>query len=190
MDYTQLSLREVGAELGIIARDVDAAFGTLDARQLNWKPDTTRWSVGQCFEHLFTANRLMFDAAVAALDPSRTRTIWQRLPVVPGLLGRMMVRSQAPGGRRKFSAPPAARPAESDVAADIVDRFVDQQRGGANAVSTLRDRDAVRTIMVSPFVRVITYSVLDGWRLIVAHDHRHIEQARRVMSAPGFPTRR
>ena len=41
--------------------------------------------------------------------------------------------------------------------------------------------------MTSPFIGVITYSVLDGWRLMVAHDHRHIEQAQRVRTSPGFP---
>jgi hypothetical protein len=41
--------------------------------------------------------------------------------------------------------------------------------------------------MTSPFMRVITYSVLDGWRLVVAHNHRHIQQAKRVVQAQGFP---
>jgi hypothetical protein len=41
--------------------------------------------------------------------------------------------------------------------------------------------------MVSPFVAFITYSVLDGCRLIVTHERRHFEQARRVTQEPGFP---
>jgi len=189
MDYARLSLPQVGIELDRIAGEAQAAFGTLEPRQLNWKPDATRWSVGQCFEHLVTANRLMFAAALAALDPGHPRTIWQRLPVLPGLVGPMMVRSQAPENARRFSAPAAAQPAASDVAAGIVERFVAQQREGAGAVARLDERTAGETIMVWPFVRVVAYSVLDGWRLVVAHDRRHIEQARRVMAAPGFPAR-
>ena len=41
--------------------------------------------------------------------------------------------------------------------------------------------------MASPFVGIVTYSVLDGWRLMVAHERRHVQQARRVMATPGFP---
>ena len=41
--------------------------------------------------------------------------------------------------------------------------------------------------MTSPFARIITYSVLDGWRLMLAHDRRHVEQARRVVQSPEFP---
>jgi len=29
--------------------------------------------------------------------------------------------------------------------------------------------------------------VLDGWRLIFAHERRHFEQARNVSLSPGFP---
>jgi hypothetical protein len=41
--------------------------------------------------------------------------------------------------------------------------------------------------MVSPFIKVVAYSVLDGWRLIFAHERRHFQQARGVASSTGFP---
>jgi hypothetical protein len=187
MDYTTLSLADVKTGLDDVARDAQATFGGLDARQLNWRPDATRWSVAQCFEHLLTANRLMFQAADEALTDATTRTLWQRLPLLPRLFGRMLIRSQSPGAVRKFTASPKAQPAASDIAADIVLRFVEQHRNAAARVQALDERDAARAIMTSPFIGVVTYSVLDGWRLVVAHDRRHVEQARRVTLSPGFP---
>ena len=47
--------------------------------------------------------------------------------------------------------------------------------------------DDARRIMVSPFVSRVTYSVLDGYRLIAAHQRRHFEQAQRVTEDPDFP---
>ena len=187
MDYATLSLAEVGTGLDDLAQETQATFGGLDARQLNWRPDATRWSVAQCFEHLLTANRLMFQTADAALNNAEPRTLWQRLPVLPGVLGRMLIRSQAPGAARKFTAPSKAQPASSDIAADIIQRFVEQHRDAVVRVQALDGPNAARTIMTSPFIRVVTYSVLDGWRLILAHDRRHFEQARRVTLSPGFP---
>jgi hypothetical protein len=113
--------------------------------------------------------------------------VWQRLPVLPKIYGRMLVRSQAPSSRRKFTAPIKAQPATSDIGADIIQRFVEQHRHAATLVQALDERQAARAIMTSPFIRVVTYSVLDGWRLIFAHDRRHIEQARGVTLSPGFP---
>jgi hypothetical protein len=187
VDYTTLSLAEVRAGLDDVARDTQATFGGLDARQLNWRPEAARWSVAQCFEHLLTANRQMLQAAEAALDNAQPRTLWQRLPMLPGLVGRMLIRSQAPSTARKFTAPAKAQPATSDIAADVIQRFVEQHRDAVARVQTLDDRDAARAIMTSPFIKVVTYSVLDGWRLMLAHDRRHFEQARRVTQSPGFP---
>jgi hypothetical protein len=186
MDYTTLSLAEVRTALADVARDAQGTFGGLDGRQLNWRPDATRWSVAQCFEHLLTANRLMFQAAEHALQHPPS-TLWQRLPLLPGLLGWMLIRSQAPDAVRKFTAPSRAQPTTSEVPGDIIRRFVNQHREAAEWMRTIAERDAGRAIMTSPFLRVVTYSVLDGCRLVVAHDRRHVEQARRVMLSPEFP---
>jgi hypothetical protein len=187
MDYTTLSLTEVRTGLDAVAQDTQATFGVFDAGQLNWRPDAAQWSVAQCFEHLLTANRLMLQAAKAALNHDRARTVWERLPVMPGVLGRMLIRSQSPTAARKFTAPPKAQPATSDIPADVIQRFIEQHREAVAWVQALDERDAASSIMTSPFVKVITYSVLDGWRLMLAHDRRHFEQARRVTLSPGFP---
>jgi hypothetical protein len=188
MEYTTLSPAQVRAGLDAAAADTAAAFSTLDPRQLNWRPDATKWSVAQCLDHLLTANLLMLNAAHAALDDAAPRTIWQRLPVMPGVFGRMLIRSQAPQATRKFTASPLATPAASDIPADILPRFVAHTREIVAWLPALDEHRAAAAIMTSPFVTFITYSVLDGARLILAHDHRHIEQARRVTQSPGFPS--
>ena len=187
MDYTNLTLREIESALAGIVRDTDATFRRFDARQLNWRPDAKQWSVAQCFDHLLSANRLMFAAAEHALTGVAAPTIWQRLPVLPGVFGRALIRSQAPDSTRKYKAPAKAQPSVSDVAPDVVERFVGQQRESVSTVLGLDELRSSRVVMTSPFVRIITYSVLDGWRLVVAHNHRHIGQAKRVIQAQGFP---
>jgi hypothetical protein len=73
----------------------------------------------------------MFRAAQDALDHTRPRTLWQRLPVLPGVLGRLLIRSQAPTATRKFTAPSKAQPATSDIAPDVIQRVIGQQRDAA-----------------------------------------------------------
>lgn len=188
MDYTKLSLFDVTRELEEIARQTRSTFGGLDERQLNWRPDPAQWSVAQCFAHLVAADALMFGAAGEAMSDSRPRTVWQRLPVLPRIFGRLLIRSQAPDSQRKYTASPRAQPAATPIAADIIPRFVEQQQRAADLVRRLDEREAGRVIMTSPFVRFITYSVLDGWRLVVAHNRRHFEQACRVLASPEFPS--
>lgn len=178
----------MAAELDAIARDAASVFGGLDERQLNWRPTATSWSVAQCFDHLLNTNRGMFASADAAVGHSRPRTVWQRLPGLPTLFGRLLIRSQMPEAKRKFSAPPQAHPASSAIDPQIIERFITHQHDAAARVRALDGRDAGRVIMVSPFVSFITYSVLDGCRLVVTHERRHFEQARRVTQEPGFPS--
>ena len=47
--------------------------------------------------------------------------------------------------------------------------------------------DAGKIIITFPVVRIITCSFLDACRVIVAHEQRHILQARRVAQLPQFP---
>lgn len=186
MDYTALSLDEARRALDATAREAQATFGGFTAEQLNWRPDARAWSVAQCFDHLRTANHLMVTAARHAL--SNPPGFWQRLPLTPGFFGRQLVRSQSPQATRKFTASAVATPTQSAVGADIVDRFLAGHRDRALWLQTLDPALAGQTIMVSPFVRFITYSVLDGCRLMAAHDRRHFEQARRVTESAGFPS--
>lgn len=188
MDYTTLTIDQVRAELDKVVADVRATFGPLDVRQLNWRADATSWSVAQCLEHLVNANREMCGAIRRAADPAESKTVWQRLPMLPGLYGRLMITSLTPTNPRKLPAPRAARPSASEIDARIVERFVDGQQEVMTLVRTVADRDQARLIMVSPFVRFITYSVLDALRLIAAHERRHFEQALRVTEAARFPT--
>jgi hypothetical protein len=186
-DYATLSLTDVESQLDAIARDTQSVFGQLDERQLNWQPDAASWSVAQCFAHLLNANREMFQAVDAATDSARPRTMWQRMPILPGVFGWMLIRSQMPESKRKFTAHSKATPASSAIDSGIIERFVACQREAAARVRALEGRDVARLVMVSPFVTFITYSVLDGCRLIVTHERRHFEQARRVTREAGFP---
>jgi hypothetical protein len=187
VDYTRLTLAEVESGLVAVAAEVRSTFSRLDTRQLNWQVGADRWSVAQCLDHLLAANRLMLRAADDALAGSAPRSVWQRLPILPAVLGRMLIRSQSPGATRRFTAPVQAHPASSGIEADIVQRFLAQHQDAVARLQALDADRAARAIMTSPFIKVVTYSVLDGWRLILAHDRRHVQQAHGVMRSPGFP---
>ena len=186
-DYRHLSLNGVAADFAAMAVDADMAFGSLDARRLNWQPDETRWSIAQCFDHLLSTNTLMVRSMDAAMSGSASPSVWHRVPLLTRALGLMLITSQSPGAKRKFTAPRQARPASSAIDGHIIKRFVDYQHQAESHVRAFEGREVARIIMVSPFMSFVAYSVLDGCRIVVAHQRRHFEQARRVMEAPGFP---
>ncbi|MGH9845736.1 MAG: DinB family protein [Blastocatellia bacterium] len=185
--FTKLSLSEMLVETEAIAADAQRAFGHLNAQQLNWKPGAAGWSVAQCLEHLMAANPPMLQAIDEAMAGTKRPRFFERLPVLPGLFGKLMVKIVSPGFNQKLKAPPTARPAASAIDAQVVNRFLTHQHEIAERINGLERLGAARIVMTSPFVSFITYSLLDACRLIVAHERRHLAQAQRVMETPGFP---
>ena len=50
-----------------------------------------------------------------------------------------------------------------------------------------RGLELERITITSPVVRLITYSLMDAYRLVVVHEQNHFVQASRLLQLPGFP---
>lgn len=183
-----MSLPELVDESEAVSRDVQSTFGQLNAEQLNWKPNADSWSVAQCLDHLLNANSEMLRVFDPVINGAKRTRFVERLPVLPGLWGRLMVKMVAPQGKQKLKAPAAAAPSASKLDLQIVSRFVAKQHEVSQKLKAVEHLNPDKVVVTSPFIGLITYSLLDAARIIVAHERRHFEQARRVMAAEGFPS--
>ena len=188
MAYYRVELPALIEVANTVAPQVRAEFGSLRADQLNWKPSPDKWSVGQCYDHLIVSNAEYFPIFDRVLQGAKTtNTIWESLSGLPRLWGQMLIKAVSPDGARKQKAPKILAPTTSAVDAGIITRFIDQQERVVSYLNTITAVDADTIIITSPVARVITYSLLDACRVIVAHEQRHILQARRLMQLPEFP---
>jgi hypothetical protein len=181
---------ELGAlldELRALTEDARSVFGGLSAAQLNWKPAPERWSVGQCFDHLITTNRTFFADMERVASGKHRASLWGRVSPLSGFFARFILRSLDPEKGRKTKSPRVFRPASSDVSPDVIEQFEKHQRELAERMRATAGADIARTIVTSPVSPVATYSLLDAYRIVVAHERKHFEQARRVSEAEGFP---
>jgi hypothetical protein len=180
-------LSQLVEELGAITNDARKLFGSLDAGRLNWKPSAERWSVGLCFNHLIQTNRCFFPDMERIASGTFKSTGWARVSPLSGLFARMILRALDPVKGRKTKAPKVFLPASSDVDADVIERFVEHQRELTGRMRATAGRDLRRTMVTSPVAAVATYSLLDAYRIVVAHERKHFEQARRVTEDGRFP---
>ena len=170
-----------------VANDTRSTFGHLSPSQLNWKPSPERWSVAQCFDHLLTSNKgylPIIDNVLAGYK----RTFWQSMPVLPGLMGKLLVKSMDPASTRKVKAPKRFQPAQSDISGSVINDFVDQQAKLVEKMKATQHLDLEKIVITSPVAGVVIYSLMDAYRLIVVHEQRHFQQAKRVIEEPGFPS--
>ena len=174
-------------DAGVIAADVRSSFGGLSAAQLNWKPSAERWSIAQCFDHLITSNKGYLPIIESVRGGTKKTRFLERLPVLPGLAGKLLIKSLDPASTRKLKAPKNFEPAQSDISASVIDDFVAQQDKVIEGMKSTSHLDLNRIVITSPAVSFVTYSLLDAYRIIVVHERRHFQQAQRVAAEPAFP---
>ena len=172
---------------GTIAKEARSSFGGLSAEQLNWKPAAERWSIAQCFDHLIQSNKGFFPVIESVLAGTRKTTFLERLPILPGLAGKLLIKSLDPASTRKIKAPKNFEPAQSNISASIIEDFVAQQEKIVEGMKSTSHLDLNKIIVTSPAASFVTYSLIDGYRIIVVHEQRHFQQAQRVAAETGFP---
>jgi hypothetical protein len=177
----------LAAQARATAAHVQARFGRLSAPQLNWKPAPDRWSVGQCLDHLLTADGAYFPVFETVRQGGYRKTLWQRMPGLPTFFGRMLLKTIDPANTRKSKAPAIFTPASSAVDTGVVRRFGEQQATLVGYLEAGAGLDLDGTIIASPVSRIVTYSLFDAFRILVRHAQRHVQQADRVVALDAFP---
>lgn len=175
------------AELRAVGEDASKVFGGLSAAQLNWKPSAEQWSVGQCFDHLIVTNCCFFPDMERVAAGTYKSSLWGRVSPLSGFFARFILKALDPEKGRKTKAPRVFEPAQSNVAADVIKRFAAHQQELSTKMRATAGADLRGLKVTSPVSPVATYSLLDAYRIVVAHERRHFEQARRVTQSKGFP---
>jgi hypothetical protein len=174
------------SELEAISGDARKTFGNLSPAQINWKPSADDWSVGQCFEHLIKTNALFLPELERVASGGRRNSFLENYSPLSSFFGNLMVNSLKKDGR-KFKAPSPKIVPRSDVDARIVEQFAAHQADLVERIRKTTAADWEKTKITSPFMRLITYKLADGFRILVEHERRHLRQASRVTQAENFP---
>ena len=174
-------------EAHVIAEDAQKIFGHLSKEQLNWKPNADQWSVAQCFEHLIVINTGNFPRLKKIARGEYQPSLKERLPLLPRFFGSMILKAVQPKAKRKFKADPRFEPASSAIGVDIIAKFKAHQEEVIDYMKITKRLNLRKVIITSPVASFATYSLLDAYKILVAHERRHMAQATRLMETNGFP---
>jgi hypothetical protein len=179
-------LKKLTSELEKISEDAETAFGKLSAEQINWKPSAAGWSVGQCFEHLIKTNSLFFTELEKIERGERKNSFLENYSPLSGFFGNLLIKSLQKDSR-KFKAPSEAIVPPSEIDARIIEQFGKHQMELIDKIKRTENADWQKTKITSPFMKLMTYKLEDGFRVVVEHEKRHFRQAERATQAAGFP---
>lgn len=179
-------MNEIISELERISEDVRKAFGGFSGEQINWRADADSWSVGQCFDHLIKSNELLFDEFDKVASGTRQNSFWENWSPFTSFGGNLLINSLKKD-ERKFKAPTQKIVPPSEINAEIIEKFAAHQTELIEKIKKCEKADPQKTVVTSPFIKLMTYKFGDGLTIIVEHEKRHFRQAERVTQAENFP---
>jgi len=163
-------------------------FGGLGPEAFNWQPGEGRWSVAQCLEHLNQTGLRWADHLGPILFNAMRRGVHHQKLHRPGPVGRKTIAMMETVGRR-LKAPSLFEPAARNDH-DLRDVFTAFNAAGESWEGTLRRACLldISSLQVGSPAAAWMRMPLGTWLYALsAHEDRHLEQAREVMAAPGFP---
>jgi DinB superfamily len=180
-------LQGYGDQLLSIKQDASGLMSGVSDAQFNWQPGPGRWSMAGCFDHLNkSAGDLFMPMIDKAIAQARARNLTSGGPFVYSAIERWAIRNNDAPAKMKFKAPKKFQPAPQlpvdQVRADFL-RWQDELQ------KRMRDADGLdlqRTKQVWPFWP-LKWSLGGLILMMLAHERRHIYQARQVRQNPAFP---
>ena len=173
----QPQLAGVIGELDACTGDARRLAAAMDDAAFARRPAPERWSPAECIAHLTITTDVYLPLIRGGLERARA---------MPGARGRyrcdwkgwLLARSLEPSPRFKMRTPPRFEPRDPGPKAKVMDDFVRSQESLAALVRESSGRDLKRVAIASPFNAKMSYNMYSCFKILTAHERRHLAQAR------------
>lgn len=177
-------------EVAEIITDVKHKFGDLSHVQLNWKPSPEKWSIGQCLHHIIQLNSVYYSPMEIKIEEANSNIKKNAAKTVfkPNLLGRVVINSLKPGGKKRFKAYEVFKPVECEISLSAVRDFEINNEKLILLMNHAVLLDLNKIKITSPANSWIRFQLGALFKMIIVHEQRHIIQAENVMKNIDFPS--
>jgi hypothetical protein len=157
----------------------------VDAATLRRPPDAETWSVAQLFDHMNTAGWLLLRELEMAIQKAKASGPYGEPPFRYGFVSRWFVRTMQPSSGWTFTAPSVFEPEAPDTLypGEAVEDFRGLQEQFARCVEEAAGLDLRHIRVPSPAVPLLRISLGAWFEATLAHERRHLAQARDVLRA-------
>ncbi len=163
-------------EINNLNEKFSSEFVDLDAGKMNWKPAENIWGINECLDHIIQSNRKYYPIFDSIENGTYKGGKWTHFPVLPRLLGNMVVKAVSPDYKRKSKTFPPFYPLSSYYEKNLTSELLKENK---ILIEKFRkcNKDIDKIIVTSPINSFITYSLRDCIKILVDHEKRHLNQA-------------
>ncbi len=169
-------------KIDIITSDFITSFGSLDSKKLNKKPDSDSWSIAQIINHLIITNESYYPMIDELKNDSFKIPLTGKIKFLVNFFGKLVLKTVQPDIKRKVKTFDIWKPPESDIPEDILEKFKHHQTELIKVISGCDNLLASKKVISSPVNRNMVYNLETAFDIIVAHEQRHYQQAKRILA--------
>lgn len=173
------AIDEVEKELNEATRRAWALVQSTDGRLFTVRPQPSRWSAAECLAHLSLSTELFLPVMRKALDRSRTAKPAKKPKM--DVIGIVMRWFLEPPTRQRMKTSAPFVPKSVRAKAEAFSEFASLQEKVIELLREAREKDLGQKI-VSPFDKRIRFNLFSAFRIVAAHERRHLWQAEQTVA--------
>lgn len=169
------------SQIDQITADFQQSFGGLTKEELNRQPHPGQWSIAQNMDHLIVVNSTYFTVVDNIRKGTYQVPFIGKLNFMVSFIGKLILNAVQPEAKRKTKTLPIWEPTQSNIESDILDRFAKHQEDLKKLMEGCADLLEKKTVISSPANRNVVYRLDTAFDIIVAHERRHLQQAKSTL---------
>lgn len=175
------SIAELLSELEAATSRARSLIETTDGRLFTVRPDSLRWSAAECLAHLTLTSEKFIPVLRTAIEDGRKRGLTSTAAPKMDLVGRFMRWFLEPPMRSRVKTAAPFVPRSTRAKAEAFAEFAARQTEIAALLGEAKDLDLSSIKIVSPFDSRVKYNLYSAFKIITAHERRHLWQAERTL---------
>ena len=170
-----------------VGRDLTELIRGLNDAQLNWRPSDGHWSIAECIAHITAAGNLYLEPIDAAIHRGFDRAMLGGRDFYPGRFDRWFIAQMEPPPRRKMKSPKKIAPQGVENGAQLAADLESMHLAMIDLVRKATGLDLNRVKLRSVIIPLFRLPLGTWFAFLLAHERRHLWQARQVRQELRFP---
>ena len=177
------AIDSIVAELDEVTGRARRLVDTTEPRLFTVRPDLTRWSASECIAHLSISTSEFLPVLEKALADARKSGLKATKPPAMDWIGAALRWFLEPPIRSRVKTTARFVPRAVRAKAESIGEFTALQAKLIGMIREAGELDLRRIKVVSPFDKRVRYNAFSAFRIIAAHQRRHLWQAEKAVAA-------
>jgi DinB superfamily len=175
-------MNDYSSQIAQLTKGFTEAFGQLSTEQLNWKPNAQTWSIAQNINHLIVVGESYYPIFDALKEGNYKPPFIAKIGFIVSFFEKIILGAVQPDRSKKMKTFPIWEPTNGALPADILTQY---EAFHATLQTYFTDLAALaqKGVVISSAVnKNIVYRLEIAFEIIITHEHRHLAQAKEILT--------